>query len=160
MRPVEIRFWEKVDKNGPISKEHPELGRCWIWIAGRTRKGYGRIKVSGKQIQAHRLSFKMTIGPINDDEEIDHLCANPACVRGTHLRKATHSQNQCNKGKTTRNSSGFKGVCWHSGEKKWVATIQINKKKHHLGYFHDPVSAHEAYCEAAKQFHMQFANTG
>lgn len=43
------------------------------------------------------------------------------------------------------NKSGYKGVSWHKGVKKWVAQIRIGGKKLHLGYFDTPELAHESY---------------
>src|SRR5438105_526870 len=37
-RPLADRFWEKVRKDGPIIR--PELGKCWLWIGTKNRKGY------------------------------------------------------------------------------------------------------------------------
>jgi hypothetical protein len=31
MKTLEERFWEKVDKNGPVPAHRPELGPCWVW---------------------------------------------------------------------------------------------------------------------------------
>jgi hypothetical protein len=28
--PLEERFWDGVDKNGPVPPHRPELGNCWI----------------------------------------------------------------------------------------------------------------------------------
>lgn len=30
----EPKFWEKVNKHGPVPEHCPELGPCWIWTAG------------------------------------------------------------------------------------------------------------------------------
>jgi hypothetical protein len=40
---IEQRFWEKVDKKGPI---HPILGTmCWVWTASLKKDGYGNIGI-------------------------------------------------------------------------------------------------------------------
>ena|ERR1700694_1946906 len=36
-----LRFWLKVNQNGPVPEHRPELGPCWVWTAaleGSTRK--------------------------------------------------------------------------------------------------------------------------
>lgn len=35
-RPVTLRFWEKVNKDGPIPEHQPELGPCWEWTGATT----------------------------------------------------------------------------------------------------------------------------
>jgi hypothetical protein len=45
-------------------------------------------------------------------------------------------------------SSKFKGVCWHKGKLKWDASITINKKRIHLGYFKCEEEASNAYKSA------------
>jgi len=56
--------------------------------------------------------------------------------------------------------SGFKGVCLSSLHGKWMAQIQVDKKKIHLGLFDDPAEAHSAYVEAAIRLHGEYANDG
>lgn len=43
------------------------------------------------------------------------------------------------------NKSGFRGVCWHKATGKWVATIVVDSKKIHLGYFNTAIEGAIAY---------------
>jgi hypothetical protein len=53
------RFWEKVDKKGPV---HPILGKlCWIWTAGRN-SGYGQFRIGGRHVLAQRLAWEWATG--------------------------------------------------------------------------------------------------
>jgi hypothetical protein len=45
-------------------------------------------------------------------------------------------------------SSEYVGVCWAKHNKKWRASIWINGKKKHLGYFIDELEAAKAYQDA------------
>ena len=58
------------------------------------------------------------------------------------------------------NHSGFKGVSWHKGNKKWYVKIKVDSKPIFIGMFDDPEEAHRAYCKAAVQYHGKFANFG
>lgn len=52
---LEHRFWRNVDRRG--------VDECWPWT-GYTEHGYGRISSGKKNIQAHRLSWRIHFGPI------------------------------------------------------------------------------------------------
>jgi hypothetical protein len=84
-RPVQDRFWAKVDA-------HSE-GGCWLWVGAKTPNGYGQIWVNGSLVLAHRWSYETLRGPIPPDKELDHLCRTSACVNPFHLEAVTHQEN-------------------------------------------------------------------
>jgi hypothetical protein len=95
-RPVAERFWEKVNKDGPIPEHCPELGQCWIWTAAsRGTFGYGLLGgAPGEKGQlAHRVSWQLHFGPIPDGIKVLHHCDNPPCVRPDHLFLGTLKDN-------------------------------------------------------------------
>ena len=163
MDPV-LRFWAQVDKDGPVPVHAPWLGKCWVWRGTISKSGYGRfgIKRNGRwtTVQAHRFILGLGLGSPGFGPESDHLCDNKKCVNPSHVRICSHAENNRNKEKTKANKSGFKGVSWHAGAKKWRSTITLNFKQIHLGFFVDPSDAYHAYCAAASSFHGEFANTG
>jgi hypothetical protein len=79
---LEQRFWPKVDKSGPNG--------CWVWTAFEYGKGYGGINIGGGRIDyAHRVAYRLVVGPIPDDLQLDHLCRNRRCVNPEHLEPVT-----------------------------------------------------------------------
>lgn len=92
-RPLEERFWEKVNKNGPIPKHCPELGPCWVWTGCLNSDGYGNIKVRGLADGAHVVGFVLQGGERQPGMSVRHRCDNRACVRDAHLVSGTHTDN-------------------------------------------------------------------
>src|SRR5271157_1434079 len=88
---------------------------------------------------------------------VDHRDGNGLNNQRRNLRKATKSQNGQNRDKQANNTSGFKGVSWHSASNRWVAQITIDKKRTHLGLFVDKEKAACAYNKAAKLHYGSFA---
>jgi hypothetical protein len=77
------RFWNKVDKCGPIPEFRPDLGQCWIWVGAIQSNGYGTWAehLHGRQTSAHRFSWEWENGKIPDGLVPDHLCRVRRCVR-------------------------------------------------------------------------------
>lgn len=97
-RPASDRFWEKVNKSGPVPEHVPELGNCWIWTACKAKKkdgklDYGHFRFEGKIETAHRMSWILANGNIPDGMLVLHRCDNPTCVRITHLFLGSSNDN-------------------------------------------------------------------
>jgi hypothetical protein len=93
LKPIETRFWEKVNKNGPVLRQ--EIGNCWIWN-GATCKRYGILASrSGLWVLSHRLSWEIHNGSIPSGMGVLHRCDNPPCVRPNHLFLGTSKDNAC-----------------------------------------------------------------
>lgn len=97
---LKVRFWKKVDKNGPIIRA--ELGPCWIWTGSRSvvrgKKSYGTLMVvkpngDHRPEGAHRISYVMECGDVPDGLLVLHHCDNKQCVRPSHLHVGTVSEN-------------------------------------------------------------------
>lgn len=80
---------------------------------------------------------------------VDHINLNKLDNYRQNLRLTTNSGNGQNRTKFSNNTSGFKGVSFHAGKGKFGASIKINYKALHLGYFSSKEDAARAYDEAA-----------
>lgn len=125
-------------------------------VAGTPHDGYIRVRVDGKLYLAHVLAHLYVTGMFPDNE-VDHEDGCGSNNRWLNIRQATRIQNMSNRKKPQNNTSGFKGVHYHKRNKKWVAYITSAGKRHHLGCFGSPESAHAAYCAAGNEYHGQFA---
>ena len=73
------RFHAKVEKTDT----------CWLWTAFVDQDGYGKFW-DGEQITfAHRVAYRLFVGPIPDGYQVDHVkergCSHRNCVRPDHL---------------------------------------------------------------------------
>ena len=82
---IEERFWNKVDRCGP--------DECWEWLADKELKGYGRFKVAGRVIKAHRFAWELENGEVPKDLCVLHKCDVPSCVNPAHLFLGTRGDN-------------------------------------------------------------------
>jgi hypothetical protein len=121
-------------------------------------RGYISIKINQKRHQAHRLIFMYHHGyyPFF----VDHINRNPSDNRIENLRPADFSTNNHNAGKRKDNTSGFKGVAFHKRLRKWQASICINRKQIHIGYFDTASIAYDAACKAREHYHQEYACHG
>ncbi len=87
------RFWTKVDKNGPVPDYRPDLGPCWLWLAGRISGGYSKFVIDQRQVLGHRVVYEDAVGPIPDGFHVDHLCRIRHCVNPDHLEPVTPYEN-------------------------------------------------------------------
>jgi len=65
---------------------------CWVW-GGALSSGYGKLRVNGKAMYAHRFAYEEFRHPIPDGLELDHLCRNTQCVNPFHTQPVTHTIN-------------------------------------------------------------------
>ena len=127
-----------------------------------TPRGYVfRTEYRGDLCRRYHSLHRQIMGLTHGDKRcVDHINGDRLDNRRSNLRVCTYQENQRNVGRVSRNKSGFKGVCWYSRERKWVAKITADKRTRVLGYFDDPELAREVYCLAADLLHGEFANYG
>ena len=130
--------------------------RCAGTVAGRFSQGYRRIKIDGRNYQAHRLAWLIVAGmwPV---DEMDHINLAKDDNRIANLREATHGENHHNTRAYSNNTSGVKNVFWCKREQKWRAPIRHNGKQINLGYFATKEEAAAAVAEARVRLHGEFA---
>ncbi len=66
---------------------------CWRWKGSKGRHGYGRIRLDGKNVPAHRHIFELLACKIPEGAVLCHQCDYPPCVNPAHLIPGTHKKN-------------------------------------------------------------------
>lgn len=67
---------------------------CWIWRGAHLPEGYGMIRVGGKTLTTHSVSYTEWQGPIPAGLQIDHLCRVTVCCNPEHLEAVTCKENR------------------------------------------------------------------
>lgn len=116
-RPIEDRFWEKVDKRGGEE--------CWKWT-GAFSSGYGHIGDGFKgTIYAHRLSWIIHNGLIPDKLKVLHNCDNPSCVNPNHLYLGTQGDNMYDRAMRNPNNQGGEPLKFNSKEAQLIRELYL-----------------------------------
>lgn len=129
-------------------------------VAGNSsgKCGHVRITINSTSYLAQRLAWIIMTGqwPVH---QVDHRDLNPQNNAFCNLRQATGSQNQGNKGLQRNNSSGHKGVYFHTPSKKYRAVIKVSGKLKNIGSYATPEEAAAAYKRVALESFGEFMRT-
>lgn len=117
--------------------------------------GYRKIRVKGVYYLVHRLAWFYVLG-VWPSIRLDHKDTDKANNRFGNLREATVSQNAANKGLSSINTTGFKGIRERANN-RWRAAIEHQGEEISLGTYGSKEEAHAAYYEAAQQLFGDFA---
>jgi HNH endonuclease/AP2 domain len=135
-------------------------GRGGVWagtVAGTVdpSTGYVRIYVDQKNHHAHRLAWLHVTGAWPEGQ-IDHRDLDRANNRFANLRPATNAQNMQNASLYANNKSGYRGVSWSRGSRKWWVQVKANGVHYNGGYFDDVEEAAKARDRLAEMLHGEF----
>lgn len=83
----------------------PDSG-CWMWLGSDQGKGYGNVGHEGRTQRAHRVSYKLFVGPIPDGLHVLHKCDVRLCVNPDHLFLGTNADNVRDMVEKGRNNFG------------------------------------------------------
>lgn len=88
LKPVETT----IERFQRLSTPVTESG-CWIWLGAVNKDGYGKIKVKGKHLTSHRLSWELHNGEIPNGAHVLHRCDVTGCVNPAHLFLGSNQDN-------------------------------------------------------------------
>lgn len=85
------------------------MSACQIWTGLKDRRGYGRIKIGGKDLRVTRVALSEKLGrPIGDGLYACHTCDNPSCYNPDHLFEGSAAENYADSRAKGRNTKGSK----------------------------------------------------
>jgi HNH endonuclease len=113
--------------------ERVPFGGCWVWCASLNNKGYGVLSINGRMRYAHRISYQLHYGDLEQGNVVMHRCDNPSCVNPHHLSKGTQADNvrdMMEKGRRTWVShfNGPQGEVCHFAKLTSETVVEIRKR--------------------------------
>lgn len=137
-----------------IDDEDFDLVNQYKWRVSYSgpRKLYVVTGKSPNLIRIHRL-----LTGVGKSKQVDHINHDTLDNRKINLRICTQSQNQHNSLVRKDSSSGYKGVSFHKGIKKWGARFQTKNTRKFLGWFETAKEAAQAYNKVANELDKEFA---
>jgi len=151
----EVLFYDPY--TGNFTWKKPTSNRVKLGsIAGvEDSQGYIAIRLDTVLYKAHRLAWLYCFEewPV---EFIDHINNIKSDNRLDNLREATAQENCRNKVRQSNNTTGYIGVSYYAVNNKYRATIQVDNKTKHIGYYNTAEEASTAYKSKALELFGEF----
>ena len=117
------------------------------------------VHVQGSDIRGRRIALHRLIADAQSRQCVDHINGDGLDNRRANLRLCNQSLNGANRRIGVNNTSGFKGVTWNIGIKRWFVTICVAGKARYVGVYYDRLDAARAYDSAVVEAFGEFALT-
>lgn len=128
-------------------------------VCTKAKQGYILIGINSTRYNAHRLAFLYMLGKFPDNQ-VDHINGIRNDNSWINLREVTGQQNSANSKIRKDNTSGVKGISWYKRRDCWEASINLDGKKHRVGYFKELKDAEIALRRFRELLHKEHTNHG
>lgn len=127
-------------------EDYSKLSEYKWYLHGR---GYATTFYKNKNVLMHRMLLEPKYG-----DQVDHIDGNRLNNQRDNLRICTASENVCNTGIKSNNTSGYVGVSKNGN--RWQANIYKDGKRYYIGSFATAEEASVAYQDKASELHGEF----
>ena len=122
-------------------------------IAGRCKRGYGRLRIDGHSYQLHRVIWVLMTGEDPGEQLVDHINREPRDNRWSNLRLVSAEQNQ-------HNCVG-RGIYFDKrrakGSKPWRAHIRHEGRLQVIGTYACPLMARLAFIDRSRELRGDYS---
>jgi hypothetical protein len=141
-----------------IDDEDYERVNQFKWCVYKNGKNlYAQRAILIEGVKSAQSLHRFIMNAQSADPQIDHKDGNGLNNQKLNLRFCTHGENMANSKPRIEKSSIYKGVLYHSRDKKYAVSIQHNKKRINLGYFDNEIDAAKVYDKKALELFGEFA---
>ena len=136
-------------------EDYPRISKhrwCYHRDKAAKRGVYEKATRKTKTVYLHREVMNAVDGTI-----VDHIDGDVLNNQKSNLRCCTPSENGANRNHKSIARSGYFGVYWHKGKKRWRANITKNYREIHIGYFDTAIEAAVARDYKAIELFGEFA---
>lgn len=139
----------------------PETGSFLSLRTGREKyrsikNGYVSIQIGKRKFPAHRLAWLLTYGEMPEGA-LDHKNRNKLDNRISNLRLASAAQNAQNRDRRYASRCIWFDSTNKKRIKRFCVRVQVDGKRHHIGWFLTEDEAKIAAVEAIRKLHQEFS---
>lgn len=122
------RFWSLVYKSEG----------CWLWMGTKSSKGYGmfQLRRGVPLVRAHRVSYFLNNGPLEDGIDLHHTCTNKSCVNPAHLQPINHYEHSTKSACRRGHDIGYSKIYIRPDGRPYQRCLLCDKVRR--GYIADP----------------------
>lgn len=88
------RLMRKIVSNTDVVHGSFGPSPCWIYTGNwQDGRGYKKMRVNGRSLYVHRVTYVIANGPIPEGLVLDHKCRQRSCCNPEHLEPVTVREN-------------------------------------------------------------------